>query len=169
MATGNSRHFLWMAVQKIEAGYFIRAPNKVYERPGVWPTSLLLTSFRISFYVRRNFQFRVRSSRNQKIRLMKLKTIFPFAAVILLPFSIVSCGDNEEAPAEEAPAEEAAPAPEPAPAPAPAPAALNRRLQCSSPGSHGGSQPPASMFPPVWAYGRVLRVLRYVATINIIR
>ncbi|MDA7623214.1 hypothetical protein N8688_00280 [bacterium] len=78
---------------------------------------------------------------------MKLKTIFPFAAVILLPFSIVSCGDNEEAPAEEAPAEEApaeeapaeeapaeeapaeeaapapAPAPEPAPAPAPAPAA----------------------------------------------
>ncbi|MDB4503749.1 hypothetical protein N9108_07350, partial [Akkermansiaceae bacterium] len=28
---------------------------------------------------------------------MKLKTIFPFAAVILLPFSIVSCGDNEEA------------------------------------------------------------------------
>ena len=38
---------------------------------------------------------------------MKLKTIFPFAAVILLPFSIVSCGDNEEAPAEEAPAEEA--------------------------------------------------------------
>ncbi|MDA7642735.1 hypothetical protein N8665_00375 [Akkermansiaceae bacterium] len=77
---------------------------------------------------------------------MKLKTIFPFAAVILLPFSIVSCGDNEEAPAEEAPAEEApaeeapaeeapaeeapaeeaapapAPAPEPAPAPAPAPA-----------------------------------------------
>ena len=72
--------------------------------------------FRSSFYVRRNFQFRVRSARNQKIRLMKLKTIFPFAAVILLPFSIVSCGDNEEAPAEEAPAEEAAPAPAPAPA-----------------------------------------------------
>ncbi|MDB4389802.1 hypothetical protein N9Z32_03200, partial [Akkermansiaceae bacterium] len=63
MATGNSRHFLWMAVQKIEVGHFIRAPNKVYERPGVWRTSLLLTSFRISFYVRRNFQFRVRSSR----------------------------------------------------------------------------------------------------------
>ncbi len=60
---------------------------------------------------------------------MKLKTIFPFAAVILLPFSIVSCRDNEEAPAEEPPAEEApaeeaapAPAPEPAPAPAPEPA-----------------------------------------------
>ena len=76
---------------------------------------------------------------------MKLKTIFPFAAAILLPFSIVSCGDNEKAPAEEAPAEEApaeeaepapAPAPEPAPAPAPEPAPAEPAAEPQGSASH---------------------------------
>ena len=53
---------------------------------------------------------------------MKLTTILPFAAAILLPFGFVSCGDKEEPAAEEPAAEEPAePAPEPEVAPAPAP------------------------------------------------
>ena len=56
---------------------------------------------------------------------MKLTTILPFAAAILLPFGFVSCGDQEEPAAEEPttePAEpEPAPEPEPEPEPAPAP------------------------------------------------
>ena len=46
---------------------------------------------------------------------MKLKTIFPFAAVILLPFGFVSCGDKEEPAAEEEAAEAAPAEPEPEP------------------------------------------------------
>ena len=69
---------------------------------------------------------------------MKLTTILPFAAAILLPFGFVSCGDKEEPAAEEPAAEEPAaeepaaeeqaaeepaePAPEPGVAPAPEPA-----------------------------------------------
>ena len=54
---------------------------------------------------------------------MKLTTILPFAAAILLPFGFVSCGDKEEPAAEEPAAEEPAePAPEPEVAPAPEPA-----------------------------------------------
>jgi hypothetical protein len=63
---------------------------------------------------------------------MKLTTILPFAAAILLPFGFVSCGDKEEPAAEEPAAEEPAaeepaaeepaePAPEPEVAPAPEP------------------------------------------------
>ena len=67
---------------------------------------------------------------------MKLKTIFPFVAAILLPFGFVSCGDKEEPAAEEA-ATEAAPA-EPAPAePAPAAPAPAETSQASS-GGHSG-------------------------------
>ena len=50
---------------------------------------------------------------------MKLTTILPFAAAILLPFGFVSCGDQEEPAAEEPTTEPAEPAPEPAPAPEP--------------------------------------------------
>jgi len=74
---------------------------------------------------------------------MKLKTIFPFVAAILLPFGFVSCGDKEEPAAEEA-ATEAAPA-EPAPAepapaePAPAPAApAPAETSQASSGGHSG-------------------------------
>ena len=69
---------------------------------------------------------------------MKLKTIFPFVAAILLPFGFVSCGDKEEPAAEEA-ATEAEPAPaEPAPAePAPAEPAPAETSQASS-GGHSG-------------------------------
>ena len=52
---------------------------------------------------------------------MKLTTILPFAAAILLPFGFVSCGDQEEPAAEEPTTEPAEPAPEPEPAPAPEP------------------------------------------------
>ena len=52
---------------------------------------------------------------------MKLTTILPFAAAILLPFGFVSCGDQEEPAAEEPTTEPAEPEPEPEPAPAPAP------------------------------------------------
>ena len=52
---------------------------------------------------------------------MKLTTILPFAAAILLPFGFVSCGDQEEPAAEEPTTEPAEPEPEPAPEPEPEP------------------------------------------------